>query len=64
MQGQVVEGRGVSAEDARWLVLCLQKFYGATDNEDACRKRLLQMFSEGDTAFRIEELIEEAEKIV
>ncbi len=29
MQGQVAEGRGVSADDAQWLVMCLQRFYGA-----------------------------------
>jgi ATP synthase mitochondrial F1 complex assembly factor 1 len=31
MQGGVVEGRGVKAEEARWLVLCLQRFYGGWD---------------------------------
>ncbi len=31
MQGQTVEGRGVKIEDARWLVMCLQRFYGGWD---------------------------------
>ncbi len=64
MQGQVVEGRGVSVEDAKLLVLCLQKFYGIHQEGDSGRQKLLEMFSEGNTAFRIEELVEEAEKLV
>ncbi|KAJ2900162.1 putative F1F0 ATP synthase assembly protein Atp11 [Zalerion maritima] len=28
MQGQVMDGKGISAADARWLVMCLQRFYG------------------------------------
>ena len=64
MQGQVVEGRGVSAEEARWLVLCLQKFYGAEEGDVASRRRLLEMFSQGDQAFQIQDLLKEAEKIV
>lgn len=64
MQGQVVEGRGVSVEDAKLLVLCLQRFYGINQERGSRRQKLLEMFSEGNTAFRIEELVEEAEKIV
>ncbi|KAL8693525.1 MAG: hypothetical protein Q9218_001650 [Villophora microphyllina] len=64
MQGQVVDGRGVSAEEARWLVLCLQRFYGAEDGGATSRKKLLQLFTQGNEAFRVEELVEEAEKIV
>ena len=66
MQGQVVEGRGVNVEEARWLVLCLQKFYGGEERnaDDGGRRRLLEMFSQGDGAFRVEDLVEEAEKFV
>ncbi|KAL8720834.1 MAG: hypothetical protein Q9225_002351 [Loekoesia sp. 1 TL-2023] len=65
MQGQVVEGRGVSVEEARWLVLCLQKFYGEDENGDGGRRRrLLEMFTQGNEAFRVEQLVEEAEKVV
>ncbi|KAI4154165.1 MAG: hypothetical protein L6R39_001433, partial [Caloplaca ligustica] len=64
MQGQVVEGRGVNVEEARWLVLCMQKFYGLEEGSDVSRRRLLEMFSKGDRAFRVEDLLEEAEKIV
>ncbi|KAL9595211.1 MAG: hypothetical protein Q9219_006577 [cf. Caloplaca sp. 3 TL-2023] len=63
MQGQVVEGRGIHTEEARWLMLCLQKFYGWDNEIDGGRKRLLELFSQGDWAFRIEDLVEEAEKI-
>lgn len=63
LQGQVVEGRGVSAEEAKWLVMCLQKFYGV-GAERGERRRLLEMFGKGDEAFRVEELVEEAEKIL
>lgn len=64
MQGQVVEGRGVNVEEARWLVLCLQKFYGGEEGDQVSRRRLLEKFSQGDETFRVEELVDEAEKIV
>lgn len=64
MQGQVVQGRGVNVEEARWLVLCLQKFYGGDQADDNRKRRLMEMFSQGDAAFKLEELVEEAEKIV
>jgi len=63
LQGQVVEGRGVSVDEAKWLVMCLQKFYGF-GGEKSERKRLLELFGKGDAAFKIEDLVEEAEKIV
>lgn len=64
LQGSVVEGRGVSVEEGRWLLMCLQKFYGGPEREGAERRRLLERFSAGDGGFRVEELLEEAEKIV
>lgn len=63
LQGQVVEGRGVSVDEAKWLVMCLQKFYGV-GGEKSERKRLLEMFAKGDQGFKVEDLVEEAEKIV
>jgi ATP synthase F1 complex assembly factor 1 len=63
LQGQVMEGKGVSVDEAKWLVMCLQKFYGlGGENND--RRRLLEQFGSGDTSFKVEELLEEAEKIV
>lgn len=59
LQGSVVEGRGVSVEDGRWLVMCLQKFYGGEGE----RRRMLEMFSSGEEGFRVEKLVEEAEKV-
>lgn len=63
LQGQVVSGRGVSVDEAKWLIMCLQKFYGPT-GEKSERRRLLEMFGKGDAAFKIEDLVDEAEKIV
>lgn len=74
MQGQVVENRGVKADVARWLVMCLQRFYGGWEVEDADltgerkaraeeRKKLLQWFAQGDPRFTVEKLMEEAERI-
>ncbi|KAF2452494.1 ATP11 protein-domain-containing protein [Lineolata rhizophorae] len=73
MQGGVVEGRGVDVDEGRWLVMCLQKFYamGEQPEEESAvaregkerRKRLLEMFSRGDEGFKVEELVEEAERI-
>ncbi|KAL8713620.1 MAG: hypothetical protein Q9220_002482 [cf. Caloplaca sp. 1 TL-2023] len=64
MQGQVMEGRGVDVEGARWLLLCLQKFYGAHGTGDSARRKLLAMFSMGDEAFKLEDLIDESEKLL
>ena len=63
LQGDVVEGRGVSVEEGRWLLMCLQKFYGGVE-EKGERKKLLEQFSQGDGGFKVEALLEEAEKIV
>lgn len=62
LQGNVMEGRGVTVEEGRWLLMCLQRFYGVGEETES-RKKLLEQFSQGDGQFRIEELLEEAEKI-
>lgn len=62
LQGTVLPDRGVSVDEAKWLLLCLQKFYGQTA-ERTPRRRLLEQFSQGDGEFKVEELLEEAEKI-
>lgn len=62
-QGLVVENRGVTVDEARWLVMCMQKFYVVGD-EGQGRKEMLEMFTRGDGGFRVERLLEEAEKIV
>ena len=72
MQGAVVEDRGVKVEDARWLVMCLQRFYGGWDGvgDDKLgreraeeRRRLLEWFGRGDGRFSVEKLMEEAERM-
>ncbi|CAG5184053.1 uncharacterized protein ALTATR162_LOCUS10886 [Alternaria atra] len=62
-QGLVIENRGVSVDEARWLVMCMQKFYVQTE-EGKARSQLLNMFTRGDSAFQVERLIDEAEKIL
>ena len=62
LHGNVVEGRGVTVDEGKWLLMCLQKFYGAEQRVE--RKRLLEQFSQGDGDFKVEQLLEEAEKIV
>ncbi len=62
-QGLVIEKRGVSVDDARWLVMCMQKFYVQTE-EGKGRSQLLDMFTRGDSSFQVERLIDEAEKIL
>ncbi|KIW51268.1 hypothetical protein PV05_10007 [Exophiala xenobiotica] len=67
LNGSVVEGRGVSVEEGRWLLMCLQKFYdheghgGGVGREK--RQGLLEKFSKGDQGFNLEELVDEAERI-
>ncbi|KAI9796147.1 MAG: hypothetical protein M1833_006485 [Piccolia ochrophora] len=63
LQGSVVEGRGVSVEEGKWLLMCLQKFYGLEQSQKGARKKLLEQFSQGDGGFKVEELLEEAERI-
>lgn len=62
-QGMVVEGRGVTVDEARFLVMCMQKFYVVSE-EGKGRGELLKMFTRGDGRFNVERLLEEAEKIV
>ncbi|KAL2756762.1 hypothetical protein ACRALDRAFT_1080885 [Sodiomyces alcalophilus JCM 7366] len=75
MQGQLVDGRGASVEDARWLVMCLQRFYGGWDGDVAGepdaerlrrgleRRRLLEWFTNADPNFSVEKLLEETERM-
>ncbi|KAM0436001.1 hypothetical protein ACHAPT_002893 [Fusarium lateritium] len=74
MQGQVVEDRGIKPDNARWLVMCLQRFYGGWEGEGVEldgerreraqeRKKLLDWFAAGDSRFSVEKLMEEAERI-
>jgi len=62
-QGIVVENRGVSVDDARWLVMCMQKFYVQGEQAPG-RRELLNMFTQGNTGFQVERLVEEAERVV
>lgn len=64
-QGSVNKDSGVSADEARWLVIALQKFYGAKEDSEVGRRRrgMLEMFTGGDQRFKVEELINEVEMI-
>jgi ATP synthase F1 complex assembly factor 1 len=63
-QGSVNRDAGVSADEARLLLISLQKFYGAGEDEVGVRRRrLLEMFSRGDRDFKITDLVEEVERI-
>lgn len=64
-QGAVSENAGVTADEARWLVIALQKFYGAEEGSEIGRRRrgLLEQFTSGDKGFRAESLISEVEMI-
>lgn len=74
MQGQVVEGRGVTPEQVKWLVMCLQRFYGGWEADQGEltgerkvraeeRRNLLTWFATGDERFTVERLMEEAERM-
>jgi len=62
VQGSVLPDRGVTVDEGKWLLMCLQKFYGQTA-EATPRRKLMEQFSGGDSGFKLEELLEEAEKI-
>ncbi|XXG94551.1 hypothetical protein Hte_000808 [Hypoxylon texense] len=63
MAGSVVEGRGASVEDARWLVMLMQRFYGGEGEGAGGKRRLLEEFGRGDGGFSVERLLEESEKL-
>lgn len=74
MQGQVMDGRGIQPEHARWLVMCLQRFYGGWDGSEGeltpgakeraeARRRLLEWFAAGDARFSVGKLLDEAERM-
>lgn len=74
MQGQIVDGRGVDPEQAKWLVMCLQKFYGGWDASMGEltgerklraeeRRKLLEWFKTGNEQFSVEKLLDEAERM-
>ena len=62
LQGTVVEGRGITVNEGKWLLMCLQKFYGGHESEE--RRKLMRQFSQGDRNFKVESLLAEAESIV
>jgi len=64
MHGQVNPDRGVSTADATWLVSCVQRFYDFGGQASGRKGELVRMFTKGDTEnFKVEELLEESEKI-
>lgn len=64
MLGQVMPDAGVSNAEASWLVSCVQRFYDFGGQASGRKGELLKMFTQGDVAnFKVEELMEESEKI-
>jgi ATP synthase mitochondrial F1 complex assembly factor 1 len=74
MQGYVMEGRGVTTDQAKWLLMCLQRFYGGWEGAESEltgerktraeeRKKLLDWFATGDERFTVDKLMEEAERM-
>lgn len=64
MHGQVVPDRGVSTTEATWLVSCVQRFYDFEGQASGRKSELVKMFTRGDAEnFKVEELLEESERI-
>ncbi|KAE8379308.1 ATP11 protein-domain-containing protein [Aspergillus bertholletiae] len=64
MHGQIMPETGISATDASWLVSCVQRFYDFGGQASGRKGELLRSFTKGDTnVFKIEALLEEAEKL-
>ncbi|KAM0562459.1 hypothetical protein ACHAPJ_002149 [Fusarium lateritium] len=74
MQGQVLPDRGVTPENARWLLMSLQRFYGGWEGDTAElsgerkdraeeRTKLLNWFAAGDARFSVDKLLNEAERM-
>lgn len=62
LQGTVLPDRGITVDEGKFLLMCLQKFYSQSA-EQTPRRKLLEQFTQGDASFEIEKLLEEAEKI-
>lgn len=69
LEGRVMENRGINVDEGKFLLMTLQKFYGFEAHTDTAkenasnRKKLMEQFSGGDENFKVEELLEEAEKV-
>ncbi|EPS29301.1 hypothetical protein PDE_04250 [Penicillium oxalicum 114-2] len=64
MHGQVMPDRGVSTTEATWLVSSVQRFYDFGGQASGRKGELVRMFTRGDVEnFKVEELMEETEKI-
>jgi ATP synthase mitochondrial F1 complex assembly factor 1 len=66
MGGSLVEGRGASVQDAQWLIMLMQRFYGGVEGDAAAKekRRLLEEFTKGvNGTFSVEQLLEECEKL-
>ena len=59
LHASVTDHCGVSTDDARWLLLMLQRFYGGVATSPH-RLTLLSRFNQGSDAFRMDELLEMA----
>lgn len=64
-QGTVNKDSGISTDEARWLVIALQKFYGTKQGSEVGerRRKMLEQFTNGDQGFKVESLISEVEMI-
>lgn len=64
LNGAVAKDKGLTVEEGKWLLMCLQKFYDheGQGGQDAGSQRrgLLEKFSQGDRDFRVETLLDEA----
>lgn len=62
MNGQLEQDVALSMEEALLLVLNMQRFYGGLTNSAGSERKLalLRAFTQGDSAFSMEKLIEEA----
>jgi len=66
MRGEVdAEQRGIGLDDARTLVIGVQKLYGAeeTSERGMVRRKLIQEFSKGSEEFDITRLMDELNRI-
>ncbi|KAI1431079.1 ATP11 protein-domain-containing protein [Xylaria sp. CBS 124048] len=64
MAGSVVEGRGITVDEARFLIMLLQRFYGGEGlGGDPAKRRLVEEFARADGGFSVEKLMEESQRL-
>jgi ATP synthase mitochondrial F1 complex assembly factor 1 len=65
LQGSVMDDKAIKVDDAKLLLMFMQRFYTANGDSELAKRRLelLEKFTKGDGSFDVSQLIEQAEVV-